>query len=116
LAQNEAKRVEGSRREDDLYKAIYKQVIEETGVVGRWSNEAATAEFGLSDRAYEKETETLEIVLPGLREKLGRGDASSMAFEVDCFLEIHGIKLDVSSASYRRLCYEFLRTAVKCNS
>ena len=113
LEEDEAQRIEGSKEDDDHYKTINKQIIEQIGSAGRWSNDEATAQFGLSDRAYQKKSETLEIVLPGLREKLARGDTSHMAFDVDVFLEIHGIKLDTRSASYRKFCYEFLRTAVR---
>jgi hypothetical protein len=112
LAEDERNRINGSKDDDDHYKTLNRQ-LEANGIVGRWSDEEATSMVGLSDRAYRKKSETLEIVLPGLKEKLARGDTSSIAFDVDIFLEIHGIRLDTSSASYRKLCYDFLRTAVK---
>ena len=112
LAADDAARIDGSGEDDNLYKTIKAQVEAEGGTAG-FSDKKATVVVGLSPRAYEKRTETLEIVLPGLREKLARGDSASTAFDVDVFLEIHGIKLDTGSASYRRLCFEFLRTAVR---
>jgi hypothetical protein len=112
LAADDAARIDGSGEDDHLYKTIKAQVEAEGGTAG-FSHKKATTVVGLSPRAYEKRTETLEIVLPGLREKLARGDTASTAFDVDVFLEIHGIKLDTGSASYRRLCFEFLRTAVR---
>jgi hypothetical protein len=112
LAQDEAQRVEGNREEDDLYKSLKAQV-EACGGQAGFTNEEATAEFGLSSRAYEKQADTLEIVLPGLREKLARGDTSIVADDVDACLEVHGINLDRASPAYRKLSYEFLRTAVR---
>jgi integrase len=112
LAADDAARIDGSGEDDNLYKSIKAQVEAEGGAA-RFSDQEATAVVGLSPRAYQKRTETLEIVLPGLREKLARGDTGSVAFEVDVLLEIHGIKLDTGSASYRKLCFEFLRTAVR---
>jgi hypothetical protein len=112
LAEDEAQRIEGSKEDDDLYKAVKAQV-EAQGGTARFTDAEATALIGLSDRAYEKRSETLDIVLPGLREKLARGDTSIVAFDVDAFLEMDGINLDPTSPDYRRLSYEFLRAAVQ---
>jgi len=113
LADDEAQRVQGSKEDDDLYKALKRQVEEAIGAPSRFSDAEATAEIGLSDRFYQKKAETLEIVLPALKEGLARGDTSLVADDVDDFLEIHGVKLDPSSAAYRRLSFEFLKIAVK---
>jgi len=114
LAEDEAQRVQGSKEDDDLYKALKRQV-EAMGMVdiSGFSNDEATAEIGLSDRAYQKKAETLEFVLPALKEGLARGDTSLVADDVDEFLQIHGVKLDFASAAYRRLSFKFLKTAVK---
>ena len=112
LAEDEAHRIEGSKEEDDLYKALKRQVGEDGGTA-RFSDEEATTEIGLSDQAYQKRAETLEFVLPALKEKLARGDTSIVAFDVDDFLQIHGIDLDPACPAYRKLSFEFLRSAVK---
>lgn len=112
LAEDEARRIEGSKEDDDLDKAVKAQVEVHGGKVG-FTDEEATAVVGMSARAYEKKMETLEIVLPGLREKLARGDTSIVADDVDACLEAHGINLDQTSPAYRRLSYEFLQTAVR---
>jgi hypothetical protein len=69
LAEDEAQRVHGSKEDDDLYKALKRQVEEAIGAPSRFSDAEATAEIGLSDRFYQKKAETLEIVstLPPLR-------------------------------------------------
>jgi hypothetical protein len=87
--------------------------VEAEGGVARFSGEEATAKVGLSARAYEKRRGTIEFVLPAYRDNLARGDTSFEEFEVEDFLETHGLKLDRNSASYRRLCYEFLKASVK---
>jgi integrase len=115
LAEDDAHRIEGSKEDDDLYKAINRQVMEAVGRPGRWSDDEATAEIGLSDRAYQKQRETIEFVLPALKQKLARGDTRIVAFDVDEFLAIHDIKLDPASASYRKLCHEFLKVSIKAN-
>ena len=112
LAEDEAARIEGSKEDDDLYKALKGQV-EAHGGIAEFSDQEATAPMGLSERAYEKKADTLEIVLPGLRQKLARGDTSVVADDVDACLEAHGIDLDHASSAYRALSYEFLRVAVK---
>ena len=114
LAEDEARRIQGSKEDDDLYKSLKAQV-EAHGGAGSFTDEEATARFGLSDRAYDKEAETLEIVQPGLREKLARGDTSIVADDVDAFLEMDGINLDRASPDYRKLSYEFLKAAVQAN-
>jgi len=114
LAEDDAPRIKGSKEDDDLYKALKAQV-EAAGGVGNFSDEEATAEVGLSERAYEKRAEAVEVVLPGLKEKLARGDTRIVTDEVDAFLHIYGINLDRRSASYRELSFAFLKTAVKAN-
>ena len=114
LAEDEAARINGSKADDNLYKALKVQV-EAAGGVASFSDDEATAEVGLSDRAYEKRTETLEYVLPGLREKLARGDTRIVADDVDAFLDIYRVDLDRRSASYRELSFAFLKTAVQAN-
>ena len=112
LAEDEAQRIEGSKQDDDLYKSLKAQVEAYGGEAG-FTDEEATAVVGLSDRAFYKKTETLERVLPALREKLARGDTSIISDQVDAFLEMEGINLDPASPANRRLSYEFLRTAVR---
>jgi hypothetical protein len=112
LAEDEANRIEGSKEEDDLYKALKLQVEAHGGTAG-FTDEEATAPIGLSNRAYDKQSETLEIILPGLREKLARGDTSIVADDLEACLEVHGINLDPASPAYRKLSYEFLQTAVR---
>src|SRR4029077_19017113 len=85
LAEDEAARVDGSKAEDDLYKALKSQVEAYGGTAG-FTDEEATAPLGLSSRAYDKQSETLEYVLPRLREKLARGDTSIVADDVDACL------------------------------
>ena len=113
LSEDEARRIRGSKEDDDLYKSLKAQV-EAHGGAGSFTDEEATARVGLSDRAYHKKAETL-IVLPGLREQLARGDTSIVEDDVDAFLEMGGINLDRASPDYRRLSYEFLKTAVQAN-
>jgi integrase len=112
LAEDEARRIQGSKEDDDLYKSIKAQV-EAHGGAGSFTDEDATAPIGLSRRAFEKASEALEIVLPGLREHLARGDTSIVADDVDAFLDMDGINLDRASPAYRRLSYEFLQAAVR---
>jgi integrase len=112
LEEDDAARIHGSTEDDELYKAVKRQV-EAAGGTARFSNEEATGDVGLSNRAYANMAETFEIVLPGLREKLARGDTTSVAADVDAFLEIHGINLDKASAAYRKLSFAFLRASVK---
>ncbi|MGO8915031.1 MAG: DUF6538 domain-containing protein [Stellaceae bacterium] len=112
LEEDDVARIHGSKQDDDLYKAVKAQVVA-AGGTARWSDVDATSDVGLSNRAYAKMTETFEIVLPGLREKLARGDTSIVADDVDAFLEIHGINLDHASAAYRKLSFAFLRVSVK---
>ena len=112
LTEDEAQRIEGSKEDDDLYKSLKAQV-EAHGAEAEFTDEEAAAVVGLSERAFYKKTETLEWVLPGLREKLARGDTSIISDDVDAFLEMEGINLDPASPAYRKLSYEFLRTAVR---
>ena len=114
LAEDEARRIEGSKEEDDLYKSLRAQVEAHDGTAC-FTDEEATTSVGLSDRAYQKRSATLEIVLPGLREKLARGDTSIVADDVDAFLDMDDISLDRASSAYRRLAYDFLKAAVKAN-
>ena len=116
LAEDDARRIEGSGKDDDLYKSVNLQIAEHIGgMVGRWSDDEATAEIGLSERAYQERRETLEFVLPALKEKLARGDTRIEEFEVRTLLDMHGVKLDRASPSYRKLCHEFLKVAIKAN-
>jgi integrase len=87
--------------------------VEAHGGTAGFADEEATASVGLSDRAYHNTSEALEIILPGLREKLARGDTSIVADDVDAALEVHGINLDRASPAYRKLSYDFLQTAVR---
>ena len=112
LAEDEVTRIDGSKEDDDLYKTIKAQV-EAYGGTAAFTDQEATAPVGLSSRAYEKQSERLEIVLPGLREKLARGATRIVEDDVDACLQAHGINLDPTSPAYRRLSYDFLRTAVR---
>jgi len=98
-----------------LFRELLEPAVEAHGGKASFTDEEATARVGLSDRAHYKNAETLEIVLPWLREKLARGDTSTVEDDVDAFLEMHGINLDRASPDYRRLSYEFLKTAVQAN-
>jgi hypothetical protein len=53
LEQDETARTHGKREEDDLYKAL-KMQVEAAGGTALWSDEDATADVGLSNRAFEK--------------------------------------------------------------
>jgi hypothetical protein len=114
LEEDDAARIHGRRDDDDLYRSVKAQVLA-AGGTARWSDEDATSDVGLSNRAYETMAETLDIVLPGLRERLARGDTTIVADDVDAFLEIYGINLDKTSAAYRKLSFAFLRASVKAN-
>jgi uncharacterized protein DUF6538 len=84
LEEDDAARIHGTEGDDDLYRTVRAQVLA-TGGAARWSDDDATGNVGLSNRAYAKMAETFDIVLPGLREKLARGDTTIVADEVDAF-------------------------------
>lgn len=68
---------------------------------------------GLSEREYDKLTETFDISETGGKIALARGDASLVEFEMEDFCESQGFKIAKGSEAHKQLCYAFLKTSVQ---
>ena len=68
---------------------------------------------GLTDRDYQKWTESLNIASASSRYELARGDTESMEWEMEDFCESHGYKVIKGTTTYRKLAYAFLRATVE---
>lgn len=68
---------------------------------------------GVDDRGYRKAREALDVVDAGGRYDLARGDTSHLEFEIDDFLDAHGVVLDKGSEGYRKFSYAMLKAWVK---
>jgi len=68
---------------------------------------------GLSDRDYQKITETLNIVDAGERYDFAKGDTKLIEFEMEDFCESHGFKIAKGSPTYKKLAYKFLQANVE---
>lgn len=77
--------------------AAVRQQLDQTDGLSIFTDEQATARFGLGDRDVNKIREASEWMLPMLKEALSRGDASVVEEEAQDFLAAEGIKLDADS-------------------
>ncbi len=78
-----------------------------------WTPEQITAEFGLSDREFQKALEATESVLEEQRLRLGRADTSLVLDLVDDLLDQNAIKLAPKSPEYRKLSLAVLKADVR---
>lgn len=68
---------------------------------------------GLSEREYDKLTETFDISESGGKAAFARGDASFIEFEMEDFCESQGFKIAKGSDAHKQLCYAFLKASVQ---
>ncbi|QXG80054.1 DUF6538 domain-containing protein [Rhodospirillum rubrum] len=103
----------GGKQEADLYLGVKAQ-LEALGIGhANYTNEEAVAEYGLSQREYQKNQETLEFMEPLYREALSTGNTEIIHDELDDILEANSIKLDRTSSQYRKLAFSILKATVK---
>lgn len=111
MEEDEELRMEGAN-EADLYASIAKQV-EAAGGRANFSSPKTRAEFGLSQREYDRIGEALDFIEPDLRQALARGDTSIIRDDVEELLNSNGIKLANNSPAYRRLSFAVLKASLK---
>jgi hypothetical protein len=77
---------------DELYGSVRKQLTD-AGVAFSTSSqiEERANGSGLSDRMMSKVQESIDIVLPGLRTALARGNINFIRYELDALLEVFAI-------------------------
>lgn len=114
LEDDDEVRFDGSAEEDNLFRSLRQQVLE-AGGTSNFSNDDAIAEAGLSNRAYQKRRETLEIVRTAYKDALARGDITVIANAVEELLEREGVSIKKSAEAYRRLSFAVLKAAVTTN-
>lgn len=68
---------------------------------------------GLSPRQFDKQVETVDIVESAYSFELARGILPDEDFEMQDFVESHGIKVQQGSDTYRRLSWAFLKASRK---
>ena len=113
LAADEEQRQEGDREGVELSQAIARQ-LDEVGITYEIPYAIGPVpKFGLSDRGMDNIDQSLEVVLPAMREALARGDISRITWEVDELLKVFRINLDRSSASYRKLGIAILKQFIR---
>lgn len=111
MEEDEELRMEGAN-EADLYASVAKQVEAAGGRVN-FSSPKTRAEFGLSQREYDRIGEALDFIEPDLRQALARGDTSIVRDDVDELLNSNGIKLANNSPAYRKLSFAVLKASLK---
>src|SRR6516164_181958 len=111
LAADDEYRREGGS--EALFQDIARQLSDAGVEVKTPYSIGAPPPFGLSDREMHKKNESIESVLPAAQQALARGDISMMRWEVDELLKLFRINLDPTSAAYRELGLEVLRSFVK---
>lgn len=111
MEEDEELRMEGAN-EADLYASVAKQ-IEAAGGRVNFSTPETRAEFGLSQREYDRIGEALDFIEPDLRQALARGDTSIVRDDVDELLNSNGIKLANNSPAYRKLSFAVLKASLK---
>jgi hypothetical protein len=111
LAADDEYRREGGS--EALFQDIARQLSDAGVEVKTPYSIGAPPPFGLSDREMHKKNESIETVLPAAQQALARGDISMMRWEVDELLKLFRINLDPTSAAYRELGLEVLRSFVK---
>lgn len=70
---------------------------------------------GLTDREYYKIQESIDLLEDVEKNKLARGDISLIDFELDDFIDSHGLKVNKDSPAYKQLAYAFLKASVRSN-
>ncbi|WP_235562275.1 site-specific integrase [Methylophilus sp. Leaf414] len=70
---------------------------------------------GLSEREYDKLTESLDITETGGKAALARGNTSLIEFEMEDFCESQGFKIAKGSDAHKQLSYAFLKASVQAN-
>lgn len=68
---------------------------------------------GIPEEDFEEDAETIEALGQLSKHNLARGDTSHIQFEIDDFLDSHGVKLDQESETYQRVCYAMQQTWTK---
>lgn len=68
---------------------------------------------GLSEREYDKLSESLDITETGGKAALARGNTFLIEFEMEDFCESQGFKIAKGSEAHKQLSYAFLRASVK---
>lgn len=68
---------------------------------------------GLSERDYDKLSESLDIIEAGGKAALARGNTFLIEFEMEDFCESQGFKIAKGSVAHKQLGYAFLRASVK---
>lgn len=113
LAEDEELRVTGDGS-DELYRNVTRR-LEAMGQsnAANFADSEAYAEFGLSQRAWRHRQDAVRINGDALRSALSQGDGRIVQEDVDLLLEDQEIRLEKTSQSYKRLCYEVLKAAVK---
>ena len=117
LKEDEAIRMDGLGG-DKVFAAAKEQIVESGNGSSPWSDADLIREGGgLTNREYEQQRQSLEIVLTALKENYARGKTAFVEEEVDELLESEGINLDKKSDTYRRLAHTILKTEIKaCES
>lgn len=111
MEEDEELRMEGAD-EGDLYASVAQQVVA-AGGIATFSEDQVRAEFGLSQREYDRIGETLEFIEPDLRQALARGDTGIVRDDVEELLNANGIKLASNSPAYRKLSFAVLKASLK---
>ena len=102
----------GGVRDDPLYADVHRQLTE-AGVDFESPFSIEKVGSGLSDRMMRKIDEGASIVLPALKQALGRGNVEFIRFEADEMLQVFRINLDQNCPDYRRLALAMMRAEVR---
>lgn len=68
---------------------------------------------GLTDRDYQKWTESFEIAGSSWRHELAKGDTQGIEWEMEDFCDSRGYKVAKGTPTYRKLAYAFLKATVE---
>ena len=108
---------EEQRRNPDLGGRILwsnvKKQLAPLGVESSFTEAQVNATFGMSEREYQKQLETVAWVLPNAKAALAKADIGYLEEEVDLFLEDCSVTLDKQSEAYRSVAFAILKAEVR---
>jgi integrase len=109
---------EGARRQMSADAITELSAVEVEQITSLWLHQLLEEDEesrigGLPEHVFEEDEETLDALGHLAKHDLARGNASHIQFEIDDFLDSHGVKLDTDSEAYQRVCYAMQQTWTK---
>lgn len=88
------------------------QLLEEDEA-SRFGDRYKNVEGKFNDKEFDEDEETIGALESLAKYDFARGISSHIQFEIDDFLDSHGVKLDQDSETYQRVCYAMQQTWTK---